>query len=741
MNVRFKIIIFCVVFCFSSLSFQAQETRKKVGLVLSGGGAKGFAHIGVIKVLEKAGIPIDIVVGTSMGSIVGGLYSIGYNSNQLDSLVKKQDWFDLLSDNANLKFQNLEERKKANTYVINSSVLFHSEKVALPIGLLRGKNIESLFRSLTDGYNDSIDFSTLPRKFACVATDIVTNTEYDIYNGILAEAMRSSMSIPAVFEPVRKGDMVLIDGGLKNNYPADLAKALGADIIIGVSVQGPPKTADELTSTMSLLGQIVDVNCKLKYDENISITDVPIRVDTKPYSISSFTKEAVDSLINRGEVEALKNWDKLIALKQTIGLTDKSNGLIISNRSQETINKEVTVSSFVFKNMTPRDEIFLRKKFKLVAGSNVSRTRAEQIILSLSNDLYYENASYYYDKTPDEKYIMVIEARKKKNAIVNIAGRFDSEEMASLQINTEVPLHTTSPLNLDVTLRLGKRIKSRLEMVFFPISITKLKIAYEYDNFDINVYENGKRSYNNIFGKHSADITFLDLNIRNFNVTLFSQWSYYHHGDLLMVRKVDTNTLSINNEHFYSYNIRTRYDTQDDWSFPTRGVYFSSEFGYYTDNFATYKAHVGYSILDACWKMSIATSNSLSIQPMLYGRVILGDNVPHIMKNMIGGDYFGNYMNQQMPFAGIGNVEVVDNKFVAIQISAQQRILNSFYLVGKTAIAMYGENLNNMLDSKTLLGLQAGVYYKSMFGPLGTSIGWSNRTHKPYFYINLGFQF
>ena len=98
-------------------------------------------------------------------------------------------------------------------------------------------------------------------------------------------------------------------------------------------------------------------------------------------------------------------------------------------------------------------------------------------------------------------------------------------------------------------------------------------------------------------------------------------------------------------------------------------------------------------------------------------------------------------MNQQMPFAGIGNVEVVDNKFVAIQISAQQRILNSFYLVGKTAIAMYGENLNNMLDSKTLLGLQAGVYYKSMFGPLGTSIGWSNRTHKPHFYINLGFQF
>ena len=277
----------------------ARPKVKKVGVVLSGGGAKGMAHIGVLKVLEKAGIPIDIVTGTSMGSIIGGLYSIGYNAHSLDSMVRVQDWSYVISDREDLSHQGLSDRQKQNTYLFSTGMTFgkkDKKDKSTGGGIIKGKNLAELFQKLCVGYTDSLNFSRdLPIPFACVATDIVTNDEVDFHSGRLAQAMRASMAIPAAFAPVRLGDMVLVDGGLKNNYPADIAREMGAEIIIGVTVQGPPKTAEDLGSTMSIIGQLVDVNCKNKLDENLAITDLHMAVDTKGYGSASFSAAAIDT--------------------------------------------------------------------------------------------------------------------------------------------------------------------------------------------------------------------------------------------------------------------------------------------------------------------------------------------------------------------------------------------------------------------------------------------------------------
>ena len=270
--------------------------RPRVAVVLSGGGAKGMAHIGVLKVIEKAGIPIDIVTGTSMGSLVGGLYSVGWNATQLDSLVRHQNWSFLLSDKTDYYSEDLFGRRKQDTYFLSKTLTAGKRKLSEAGGLIMGKNLRTLFDHLTVGYNDSIGFNRLPIPFSCVATNIVDNSEYDFHSGVLAEAMRSSMSIPLAFTPIRKGDMVLVDGGLRNNYPADIAREMGAGYIIGATVQGPPKTADDLTSGSGVLGQIIDVNCKNKYDANLSITDIAIRVNTAGYNAASFTRAAVDTL-------------------------------------------------------------------------------------------------------------------------------------------------------------------------------------------------------------------------------------------------------------------------------------------------------------------------------------------------------------------------------------------------------------------------------------------------------------
>ena len=307
----------------------AYVNRKKVAVVLSGGGAKGMAHIGVLKVLEKAGIPVDIVTGTSMGSIIGGLYAIGYNANALDSMVRVQDWGYVISDREDLSRQSLADRKKQNTYFFTTGMTI-GKKDANAGGIIKGKNLAELFQKLCVGYTDSLDFSKdLPIPFACVATDIITNDEVDFHSGRLAQAMRASMSIPAAFSPVRIGDKVLVDGGLKNNYPADLAKEMGADIIIGVTVQGPPKTAEDMGGTMSIISQIVDVNCKNKLDENFAITDLHMTVDTKGYGAASFTPAAIDTLIRRGEEEGMRHWDQIIALKQRIGIDENFHPVIL----------------------------------------------------------------------------------------------------------------------------------------------------------------------------------------------------------------------------------------------------------------------------------------------------------------------------------------------------------------------------------------------------------------------------
>ena len=228
------VLLIAMLFIFGTNPIEANPypQRKKVGLVLSGGGAKGMAHIGALKVIEEAGIPIDYVVGTSMGSIIGGLYSIGYTPEQMDSMVRKQDWAFLLSDKIPRSEMNLMERESDEKYVI--SVPFSKSSIKeVAGGVIKGQNIANLFSELTLGYHNKIDFNKLPTPFACVSEDLVTGEEYVFHKGVLATAMRASMAIPGVFTPVRLDSMVLIDGGVTNNYPVNIARQMGADVIIG----------------------------------------------------------------------------------------------------------------------------------------------------------------------------------------------------------------------------------------------------------------------------------------------------------------------------------------------------------------------------------------------------------------------------------------------------------------------------------------------------------------------------
>ena len=713
--------------------------RPKVAVVLSGGGAKGMAHIGALKVIERAGIPVDIVAGTSMGSLVGGLYAIGYDAATLDSLVRVLDWTYLLTDRDDMSRQSLSDRKKRNTYFLSRGLT--SGKAAESIlGVIKGRNVEMLLRRLCMGYTDSIDFNRLPIPFACVATDITDYTEVDFHSGRLPQAMRASMAIPAVFTAVRLDNKVLVDGGMRNNYPADVARQMGADIIIGIDVTTPLRTVDKLNSTIDVVQQLLDVSTKNKYDENVAMTDLHIHVDPKSYSAASFSRAAIDTLLRWGEEEMMKHWDDLMAVKSRLGLSANWKPKRAGRVNPSVLTEKSRLVGVTFENMTPQDEQFLRQKFHLSRLDSIDKQSEEQMITSMRVDLFFQTASSQLVKEGDG-YRLVLTAGNRKSTQINLGLRFDNEEMVAMQVNASLPLNKTLLFSSDLTLRLGKRLMAGGEITIHPPSfrVSRPVLSYYFRRNDIDVYYEGNREYSVLYNHHQAELDPINFRFHNFDIRMGMRWDYFHFSNKL--QSDESREVIFDNDHYFSYRAQADYNSEDDWYFPSRGARFQALYSYITDNLAQMGGKAGISEVSASWRKSFSFNTRFTFQPMLYGRLLFGTDVPHIFGNIIGGTFFGHYVEQQMPLAGLGNVEYAERHFIGAQLRAQQRIGGNHHVLVSAVVAQHADDLQQILRTKTLLGGQLAYYYKTMFGPLGASLGYSNRSKEPFFYINLGYVF
>ena len=246
--------VFCILFFCSSLLSFSQEEKLKVGLVLSGGGAKGLAHIGALKAIEEAGVHIDYIAGTSMGAIIGGLYASGYSAAELDSIVKKTNFNILIQDEIPRKSMTFYEKRNTERYAL--TLPFDNFKLGFPSGLSKGQNIYNLMSGLTVHLDDETDFSKLPIPFFCVAADVETGEEVILDKGSLAKSVAASGAIPSLFSPVKIDGRLLIDGGVVNNYPIEELRRRGADVIIGVDVQDPLLNRKDLKGVFDIFTQV-----------------------------------------------------------------------------------------------------------------------------------------------------------------------------------------------------------------------------------------------------------------------------------------------------------------------------------------------------------------------------------------------------------------------------------------------------------------------------------------------------
>lgn len=300
------------------LSQATMLDRPKVGLVLSGGGAKGFAHLGVLKMLDSLEIPVDYIAGTSMGGIIGALYATGYRGDELEELVLRTDWQEIFTDQPPRSLLPYIQKIQTGRYQLEFG--FEGLKLKPPSGLIFGQKISLLFSSLTFPYERVRHFDELPIPFRCIAVDLITGNQVVLEDGSLSKAMRATMAIPTAFSPVDWGDSLLIDGGILNNLPVDVVKEMGADVVIAVDVSAVDLETTDFDNILEVLDRSINLFGIERWRKNRDVADIYIQPDLTGYSLVHFMDNKIKGIIRQGDLAAKANEPKLVALKKRFEL-------------------------------------------------------------------------------------------------------------------------------------------------------------------------------------------------------------------------------------------------------------------------------------------------------------------------------------------------------------------------------------------------------------------------------------
>ncbi len=407
---------FFLYFTISNLVY-AQEKRPKIGLVLSGGGAKGIAHIGILKTLEEVGLTPDYITGTSMGSIIGGLYSIGYSADELEELVTTVNWDEVLTNRIPMDKVAIEEKDYYGRYLLN--FFMQDKKFSLPKGVIDGQAIMELFSRLTRPVHGINDFNDFPIPYSCVATDIVTGLPVTLNKGSLAMAMRASMAIPSIFTPVKINDHLLVDGGLVRNFPVQEALDMGADIIIGVFVSSDLASESEMTSAIAVLQQSAWVTSAFDTREQMKMVDILIEPDLKGYSTASFT--SASGILERGNETGKEYYDILKNLADSV----KNFGDLHTIRKLDVRDSYPIAEIEVIGNQFLSSE-FIIGKLKLKQNEDISIDHIEEQINVLFGTLYFEKI-WYEIIGINGGYALKLHVKEKPKTELKFSYHYDSE--------------------------------------------------------------------------------------------------------------------------------------------------------------------------------------------------------------------------------------------------------------------------------------------------------------------------
>lgn len=734
--------------------------RPKVGVVLCGGGAKGAAHVGVLKVLEENDIPIDLIVGTSMGAIVGGLYAIGYSASELDSLIMAQDWNVVMSDRIPRSSRSFQSRRRQDEYILR--IPFGAGDYSrlgagmqrrpdegsflsnIPLAMVDGQNIYNLFTKLSVGYQDSLDFSRMPIPFACVAVDLISKKEVVFKNGRFVDAIRSSMAIPGYFSPVRIDNMVLIDGGALNNYPVDVARAMGADIIIGVKLGELDNKEPVIENIGDLALEVMDLFTDTKLAAAIADTDILITPSTKGFNTLSFDTESLRTLIDNGETAARGKVEDLQKMKDYL---DRSTQHFIGPMKQpERYRKAVrldrdsiTLGSVNYTGLATKDVNLLLGKSCLKPGARISGQDLEQEITRFYNTAAFQSVTYLLRGQTDP-YGLELNFVPGRPSELGLGFRFDSEEIAAILLGININAHTLYGSKFSLKAKLAYNMQAEFKYSYAFKSLAQFDVSYAARSSNLNILNQGMIS-NMGFMNHAVTAAFSTSKVREIDIRMGARMEFFRYRRLLTeAETLPTYDTDLDRNKFLSAFIRAEYDSRDQQYYPMRGFNVNGEFHYYLNrlfddraNFSTVQVHAS---------TVIPAGNRLAFTLSLDNRSILcKDSAPLVLGNYMGGFLSGRYLDHQIPFIGFTHTHVFKDYLTIATLESRYRILDNHYVYGSAAYAVDFEHLKDAFQGKPVIGARIGYSYNSFIGPLSASVIWSNYTRQVGAYVSIGYYF
>ena len=762
-------------------SIHRTQGRPTVGLVLSGGGAKGAAHVGVLRYLEEQQIPIDLICGTSMGGLVGGLAALGYSPSFMDSLLRALDWDKMLSDKIDNSYYSFTQKKNRETY--NLLIPFYYSKKdfqarideqvlysdpgrkqpfgtndllsSLPSGYVYGFNVNNLLSSLSVGYQDNVSFADLPIPYFCVAADMVSCKAYNWSSGSLKTAMRSTMSIPALFKPVRSKGMILVDGGTRNNFPVDLARAMGCDIVIGVDLSDQDLSYSQVNNLVDIVMQFVTMLGKTSFDRNVGETDVFIKPVLDGYNMMSFNPVAIDTMIHRGYVAAQGRAAEIAEVKSLM----KGAKPYLNARPATDINSEpALIYSVVFNGLSNAESRFLQRKIGFKAGSFVNKEEMEQMMSLIQATGCFSSVTYRIEGA-NPPYRLEFDCEKGPRHQFGMGVRLDTEEWPSFLFNVGFNARKLSGFKFDVSARVGRNqklgAKATLDLSWLPTINAEVRLNNISSTLITNLSEVGQDAR---YWGHTERVYLSNIKWTQVDFQLGAQNRYFG----LPKRTSYGSYVNLRNPELTSGNypglfIKGTLFTQDRFLYPSRGT--KLDFGYDFDpvksGFADFKPlHTAYFNLN-----SIIPMGRFALVPDLHLRALIGSPELEVFsdrqdltyslghQNFVGGFLANRCIEGQIPFVGFGNVYMAMPYVAVLNLGLRLRATDNLYF---TATGGYFREASTPADFiksalPTLWGAGFEAAYTTIAGPVRLILSWSDRYHIVNqdlgIYLSFGFDF
>lgn len=750
---------------------QQQPVRPKIGLVLSGGGAKGAAHIGVLQVLEEYGIRPDCIVGTSMGAIIGGLYAIGYSASEIDSLISCQNWDFIMSDDIPREASTFEKKQEDARYLVrvpfSTGIYGKSQPVRemdivgpipmeepykpgaidrIPFGFINGQNIYNLFKSLSVGYQDSTDFNKMPIPFACVAVDLVTRQEVVFRNGYFVDAIRASMAIPGVFSPVNIGNMVLIDGGAKNNFPVDVARSIGADIVIGVKLGRPDeRRSNEVNNFGDMFNSIYEMYAHEKYDAAIADTDILIMPAVKGFGTMDFDSASISALIRNGREAALEKSGELRKLKSYIDecREDMDDRLIgpryvrVGRHKAVHLDRDtITLGRVAYEGIEGPAARMLLDKSQLVSGARLSGRDIEREIRRFYNTAAFKSVTYSL-LGEQEPYDMKIVFEQGHNSELGLGFRVDTEEAAVVQLGVGINKHALYGSSFALSGKMSVNPKVSLTYTYSSNSNWRFNFDYDFRYSDPRLLRNTTETIS--FFSNKVRINASTQRLRSLYFELGAEAMTFNYSRLAADEaSVQSYDWDAKRKNFAGAYGLINFNTLNDSYFATRGLYAGAGVNYYMDLIPDQSGFVAFNFH---YSQAVGMGSHITLTPSLRNRTILGSDVPLAFMNVMGGAIEGRYMDQQMPFAGFNFAQSFRKILTSAEIEARINLTGRHYLTGTAAYAIDGDGTEDMFEDPGIIGAKAGYVYRSSVGPLGVYLNWSSMNHRVGFYAQFGYSF